>query len=330
MLLCRSDGSLNPDAAGFSRHPLHTANLNGPWGRQKRWDYWCVTSTDCALSVTYADLDYLGLVAVSLLDFKRKSFAEVARVIPLGRHMQQPATVAGDDIQFRSVGLRCSIREQPGMTRLAASFTRLLGPDLHADITILRPATHQSLNVVIPWSSTRFQFTSKQNTLPASGTVKLGRREYQFGEHNQGFACLDYGRGIWPFATAWNWASASGYTDGHLVGLQFGGKWTEGTGFTENGIVVNGTLHKLGEELDWHYDPAHFMRPWVLASRGSERVRLTFQPFYERSLTVPLVFAGAAVHQCYGRFYGVVRLDDGTALAVNGLTGWAEEMRARW
>jgi len=30
------------------------------------------------------------------------------------------------------------------------------------------------MNVVIPWSSQRFQFTSKQNCLPVSGTIALG------------------------------------------------------------------------------------------------------------------------------------------------------------
>lgn len=48
-------------------------------------------------------------------------------------------------------------------------------------------------------------------------------------------AVQNVGRGVWPDANRWNWAAASGRsTDGRLVGLQFGGKWTEGTGATEN------------------------------------------------------------------------------------------------
>lgn len=41
--LCLPDGSLNPAAVGWSRKPLHRANLRG-WGRTKRWEYWCVTT----------------------------------------------------------------------------------------------------------------------------------------------------------------------------------------------------------------------------------------------------------------------------------------------
>lgn len=38
--LAAADGrSLNPAARGWSRRPLHRANLRGGWGRTKRWDY---------------------------------------------------------------------------------------------------------------------------------------------------------------------------------------------------------------------------------------------------------------------------------------------------
>lgn len=36
------------------------------------------------------------------------------------------------------------------------------------------------------------------------------------------------------------------YADVDDVGVQFGAKWTEGTGFTENGFIVDGRLNKIG------------------------------------------------------------------------------------
>ncbi|WP_289020093.1 DUF2804 domain-containing protein, partial [uncultured Ornithinimicrobium sp.] len=33
------------------------------------------------------------------------------------------------------------------------------------------------------------------------------------------------------------------------LGIQLGGRWTEGTGQTENGLFVGGRLHKIHEEL---------------------------------------------------------------------------------
>ena len=39
-----------------------------------------------------------------------------------------------------------------------------------------------------------------------------------------------------------------------VVGLQFGTKWTEGTGATQNGFILDGRVTKLGRELQWTYD----------------------------------------------------------------------------
>ena len=35
-------------------------------------------------------------------------------------------------------------------------------------------------------------------------------------------------------------------------------------------------------------------------------------------------------HQCFGRMSGTVTADDGTAIDVDGLDGWAEEAANRW
>jgi hypothetical protein len=37
--LCTPDGELDPAALGWSRRPLHRANLHGRFGINKRWDY---------------------------------------------------------------------------------------------------------------------------------------------------------------------------------------------------------------------------------------------------------------------------------------------------
>ena len=50
--LCTPDGSaLNPAALGWSRRPLHRANLAGRFGLNKRWDYWAVLAGDLVVVV---------------------------------------------------------------------------------------------------------------------------------------------------------------------------------------------------------------------------------------------------------------------------------------
>ena len=38
------------------------------------------------------------------------------------------------------------------------------------------------------------------------------------------------------------------------VGLNMGAKWTDGTGMNENGILLNGCLHKIHEDIVFEYD----------------------------------------------------------------------------
>lgn len=328
--LCLPGGRLNPAATGWSRHPLQRCNLQGPWGRQKRWDFWSVTSQECALSVTYASLDYLGFAAVSFNDFASKRAYEHAMLVPFAIGFRQPEQVGGAVLAFNALGLRVRIDDRGNTVLIDAGIRRPGIPPVEAHAVITRPKGHETLNVVVPWSERRYQFTSKQNTLPATGEVRAGKQQFRFGPENQSFGCMDYGRGVWPYATTWNWATASGECGGHTVGLQFGGQWTDGTGSTENGICLDGRLHKISEDVCFDCDRRNFLKPWRIHSPGSDRVDLIFDPFIDRPLRAPLIVAGVDLHLCFGKFSGQVRLTDGKTLEVAGLIGTSEEMRARW
>ncbi len=329
--LCRSDGTLDPAAVGWSRAPLHRCNLRRGCGRRKRWDYWAVTAGDShVLSITYANLDYLGLVTVAFLDVARREWVEHAVPVPLALGFHQPETVGGGAIRFSLPGLSLAITEEPDGTRLACRFRNLRGRRLESEVLAARPAGHETLSVVIPWSERRFQFTSKHNTRPAKGWVRIDGETYPFGERNESFACLDYGRGLWPYRTHWNWASASGRVGGRTVGLQLGGKWTDGTGMTENALCIDGRLSKIGEDLAFEYDPRDFRRPWRIHGTRTGVVDLAFEPVFEKRLDVNLGPGAAHAHICFGYFRGTVRTVRGETIAIERLFGWAEEMRARW
>src|SRR5690625_429523 len=89
--LCLPNGrTLAPAAQGWSRYPLHNANLSGGWGRTKRWDYWAILSEDLALSVTYADVDYLGIADVWWLHHPTGATGGVQNALPLARGVSLP------------------------------------------------------------------------------------------------------------------------------------------------------------------------------------------------------------------------------------------------
>ncbi len=75
----------------------------------------------------------------------------------------------------------------------------------------------------------------------------------------------------------WNWGAGSGRTDGRVVGIKVGGRWTDGTGSVENALLVDGHLTKISEELVWDYDPEDWMSPWRVTG---ESVDLTLTPFH--------------------------------------------------
>ncbi len=96
-------------------------------------------------------------------------------------------------------------------------------------------------------------------------------RTIRFGPDDGSFAVLDHGRGKWPYSMTWNWAAGYGRVAGRRVGLQLGGKWTDGTGSTENGLFVDGRLHKIHEDLTWTYDRTDFLAPWRITGPRVER-----------------------------------------------------------
>ncbi|OUM98428.1 MAG: hypothetical protein BAA04_05165 [Firmicutes bacterium ZCTH02-B6] len=323
--LCDPGGRLNPTAVGWSRVPLHTCNLRGRWLRKKRWNYWAVTTDTHLFSVTVSHLDYAAVVFVYWLDFATKGFHEQTVLVPLGTGVRMPETVTGE-IAFRSKRLSVLMRDDGGLIELRVNSPDFGGRPLAAEFEVRRPVAYESINVVIPWAEDTFQFTSKQPALPAEGVVHLGRAQIDF----DGFACLDYGRGIWPFRSMWNWASASGIQQGRTVGLNLGGRWTDGTGMTENGFVLDGVATKLSDDVRFHYDSRDFMRPWRIRTANSDAVDLEFVPFFERVAKTNALVISSEVHQMIGHFYGRIRTAAGETVAIDRLVGWAEEHRARW
>lgn len=325
--LCLPNGRINPAAIGWSRTPLHRCNVHGRFPRKKKWNYWAITSESHLFSVTITNLDYAGLVFVYFADFAARQLAEVTKIIPLGRGCHLPEQVVAD-VAYSSPDMQVAMEQTANGVRLAVEMADFERRPLTAQFTITLPPQHESLNVVVPWDARTFQFTSKQNTLPAEGVVTIGGAEIRFAGP-QSFACLDFGRGIWPRDGRWNWGSASGRRNGRTIGLNLGGQWTDGTGSTENGVCVNGRLTKISEELTWQYDQTDFMQPWHIVGAQSG-LDLTFTPFMERVAASNLWLIRSEVHQMFGHYNGCVTTTDGTAIPFHNLIGWAEDHIARW
>lgn len=327
--LCTAEGHLSSDAVGWARNPVIDCSLPGRWGRRKRWDFWCVIGLGFAMNLTFADVDYLGLVDVWFRDFTDGSIATRTAPSPGGRGVALAPWAGESDLWHGGRRFELAIVDTAAGTAIAGSFPTKQGA-FEIDLVVERPAGHESLTVVIPWSDRRFQCTTKDVGRPASGTIRWGDRTYELRGGGDAWGCLDFGRGRWPYRTQWNWGAGAGRVGGHTVGLQLGGKWTEGTGMTENALVVDGRLSKISEELVWEYDRADWLAPWRIRTPRSDRVDVTFRPTFDKRSRLQAGLAASAVDQCFGTYDGRIVPDDGVALEVTGLLGWAEEATWRW
>lgn len=324
---------------GWARQPLLDCNLEQaafyPAGlrflqrlRIKRWDYYAVFTPRRFFSATIADLGYAANVFVYTLDLDTLDLHEEGLVVP----------AAGARLPRNSgTGESCFSNKQASLCFEAGENARRLSVDwpgfdhgkgIRAEITLRCPPGHESMNIVIPINGKRFYYNRKINNMPAEGWLRCGsEREDITPESSLG--SLDWGRGVWEYKSYWNWASASGYAPGgRAIGLNLGRGFGDLSQATENALILNGKVHKLGN-VKFRYTPGDYMKPWQFTDDDG-RVGLTFTPFKERVARSNLLVIFSEVHQMFGRYSGRVIADSGELIEIDGLVGFAEEHHARW
>ena len=319
------EGALPASSVGFARSSLGPVRIRGHRLRKKRWDYWCVTSPTCAVAFVVADVDYLGLAAVTHFDFASRTMTERASVLPLGRGAHL-ADDFDEGAWHASPGLSVRMVGGASGTALSAHGSAPWAKTIDARVHVAPP--DETLNVAVPFRGGGFQINAKHAARRAAGEVRVGGRAYPLGP--SAFAAYYGGRRVWPWRTRWNWACVSGELDGRTVGINLGGAWTDGSGATENGITVGGKLHVIGEDLVWTYDRGDFTRPWRIVAPTSQAVDLVATPFWHLHRGGSAGVLGSELDFVWARFEGTVRTSDGETLRVPGWTGWAEQHVARW
>lgn len=319
--LCLPSGRLNPEAVGWTRTALHRTNLRG-WGRNKRFEYWAITTPEALITLNISHHDYRANVAVTYMD--RSTMAEVRQGgntwLPGKAGMRDPLNMAPMEARRRDVMVRLS--PSGTGTRLYAESKRL-----SIDIEVIAEADHESMGVVVPWSSRRFQYTKKDNCLRAQGTVTLDGVTHKVDAATSQ-ATHDRGRGRWPYFTFWNWGAGIGTDiEGHEIGLQFGGKWTDGTPSTENWIRVNGRLHKISDHLDWQYDTHDWLLPWTITGPG---VSVSFKPVNHVRHMFNRWIVMSRGDSCVGYYSGKITADSGKLIVFQDVFGHVEEVERRW
>ena len=331
------DSSGNLVQVGWARQPLLDCNLENSQFyslralqrfRIKRWDYYGVTTPTHYYSFTLADLGYAGQAFVYVVNYETGEYHEETLTIPLARGILLPRNSTEGTSSYEGPNARLRFEVEPKGRRVSVDWPGFNGKGLKAEVLLHLKPDHESMAIVIPIPGKRFYYNRKVNCLPAEGWVEYGQDHTELLQ-DQALGNMDWGRGVWEYSSFWVWASASGFLKGgRRVGLNMGFGFGDTSAATENALILNGRVHKLGEII-FTYDSEDYTQPWRMISSDG-RVNLEFTPFVERVAATNLLLIRSKVHQLFGRYSGVLRADDGEEIQLNGLVGFAEEHNARW
>lgn len=340
--LVNADGRLNPHAIGWMRQPLiDTSGIKSSsrWGRNKRWEYWCILTPEHLLALTVSSLDYAGVYEVWVYERATgKSWGETA-IAPLPL-LRIPKSLGQGNIDLTQGRLSIGIHESRKGTRLRA---RIPGAEFQVFVPL--PPDHERLGVVVPWSRDLFQYTVKDLGRPARGWVRCNRKSTRFSDDS--WAVLDHGRGRWPREVEWNWGTANGEISGwkilfdrdylashpdareytYRLGIQFGAKWTDGSGITENSVFFDGHIYKIHDDVTLIYDLDNPLEPWHIVGGGLD---LTLKPFHNKQSRTDLKYVASRTDQLFGTYSGVVMIPGVGTMMITDLIGFAEDVMQRW
>lgn len=331
------DGQGNLTRAGYAKRLLPVYDrkkVRGGMTRLKEWDYYYIGNSCFGLALTIADNSYMGLDSISFLSFEGEPW-EVTKspmsVLPMGRTGLPSTSAAGITA---SSGKRHALLFQvgEGKRQLTAHMDGFKdGKPLDAQIT-LTGEPEESMVICTPFEKpAHFYYNQKINCMRAEGTVRIGGEEYRF-DPKDSFAVLDWGRGVWTYHNTWYWGSASGLTEGVEFGFNIGYGFGDTSAATENMLFYQGRAHKLSKVefgIPMKDGKEDYMTPWRFTSDDG-RFEMDFVPVLDRASCTSVGIIKSDQHQVFGRFSGTAVLDDGTALQMRDLFGFAEKVENKW
>jgi len=290
--------------------------------RLKEWEHTTVLTPDYAISLT---LTHLGVIGAAHVEVTRLSDGEAASgmdIFVARRGVLPPSPYVGKVFEKHTRRVQFDIGPESRSVRFS------FGKRLSGHIELSAPGPYDGLSVATPFDDPGFFFYEyKVPDQRATGWIDVGGDLHTLPD-GETQAIMDWGRGAWPKRSRWLWGWGAGRCGGGHVSLNLGGGFGDMRAATENAIVVDGVLHKLGE-VSWKYDPMRRDEPWRFEDDAG-RLSLHFEPGCHHEVRTWLGIWSARLDKVFGHFSGTAVLDDGTRLQLDDIPGFAEEMSQRW
>lgn len=296
----------------------------------KEWDYYAVLNESFGIALTVADNGYVGVLTVTMFDFKKpKEWTKAVLIpFPLGKFNMPNSTCQGD-INISKKGLSITFKREKGKRTLVVKDDNFFeGKALTGEIFLDVNEENYSIVMATPFHKKKhFYYNQKTNCQRALGGFKFGNQYFDFSKELS-YGVLDWGRGVWTYNNTWYWGSASGMVDDALFGFNIGYGFGDTSNATENVLFYNGKVHKL-DEIAFHIPEDNYLDPWRISS-SDNRFEMTFFPVIDRNSRTKVLILESDQHQVFGYFTGTVVLDDGKIIELDSFFGFAEKVINRW
>jgi hypothetical protein len=299
--------------------------------RLKEWDYYHVINSEgkYAVSFTFADNGYMGLIDCSVFDFvtKEKFSATEIPIMPMGK-LNLPATSEKGDISFKNKSCEFHIDRTETVRHFYCDFKRTFNhTEIVADIYLEQPPM-DTMVIATPWKENKkaFYYNQKITCMRAKGSVTVKGRTYTFDD-SKDYGILDWGRGVWTYDNTWFWGVGSGTVNGKPFGYNIGYGFGDTSNASENMLFYDGKCHKL--DLVDFCIPENVMNTWNMTS-SDNRFRMQFTPFFNDRTDISVGIMSQHADKLFGMLNGVAVLDDGTELKIENMPVFHERVHNKW
>lgn len=325
----------NLSEAGFSYSLVKEysrKDIKGNKSRIKEWDYYYIGDKEYGIALTIDDNSYMGLVSLSILDFKNgKEILTKSPMywFPFGK-VNLPSTSKEGDLIKEGRGYSFKFLHENGKRRIICKMKNALDKkDFFCDI-YLEETNPYSMVIATPFKKRKhFYYNQKINLLKANGYFSFGYLKHEFKEET--FATLDWGRGVWTYSNTWYWSSANGVSEKKNVGWNLGYGFGDTSKATENMLFVDDKAYKLDDvtfDIPKKKNKDSFLEEWKITSSSGD-INLTFKPLFDRASNTNVILIQSDQHQVFGYFNGYFLTKDGK-MEVKNILGFAEKVKNRW
>jgi len=300
--------------------------------RIKEWDYYYIGDQYYGIALTIDDNSYMGLVSVSVFDFKYKQHYTKSYMdwLTFGK-TNFPSTSKQGHVVKKGKHFSMVFLNENGKRHLLCTMENVAkGRDFSCDIS-LEETTPHSMVIATPFKKKgHFYYNQKINLLKAKGRFTFGNMTYEF--RDDAFGGLDWGRGVWTYSNTWYWSSMNGIYEGRNIAFNLGYGFGDTSQASENMLFLDQRAYKL-EDVSFNIPRNKkgkevYLQRWTFTSKSGD-INLIFEPLFDRASNTNALLIQSDQHQVFGRFSGTFRVK-GKNIHFENLIGFAEKVKNRW